>query len=88
MSSFIAHKERETNMDYEQFKTIMSELKPIKKLIRKQKCTSFRIGVLTIAVIALAIKFEERACAQDLKIDRMGRELEELKREKGVRFRR
>ena len=67
---------------------LLSNPKYIQKLIRKQKRTSFRVSVLTIAVIALAIKFEERACAQDLKIDRMGRELEELKREKGVRFRR
>ena len=66
----------------------LSNPKYVQKLIRKQKRTSFRVSVLTIAVIALAIKFEERACAQDLKIDRMGRELEELKREKGVRFRR
>lgn len=47
--------------------------KHIRKLIWKQRRTSFRVAILTLAVVTLAIKF-----------DQMSRELEELKREKGV----
>lgn len=58
--------------------------KYIQKLIRRQKRFNLRVSVFIIAAVAYVIKAEERAAMQELKIDQLSRDLEELKRGKGV----
>ena len=63
---------------------LLSNPKYIRKLIRRQNSLRLKVGVIAVTFIAYAINTEERLAAQEFKIGRISRELEELKRKKGV----